>query len=110
MDTQIPQTTPREIAPETFLIPNLADGGPGLYLPVNSVVIRGSEPIVVDTGAPMHHDAWIENVFSIVEPDDVRWIFLSHDDGDHTGGLIDAMELCRNATLVTTTMSSRRSR
>ena len=26
-------------------------------------------------------------MFSIVEPDDVRWVFLSHDDHDHTGNL-----------------------
>jgi glyoxylase-like metal-dependent hydrolase (beta-lactamase superfamily II) len=25
-------------------------------------------------------------VFSLVDPEDVRWIFLSHDDGDHIGG------------------------
>ena len=30
----------------------------------------------------------------MVEPEDVRWIFLSHDDGDHTGGLFDVLERC----------------
>ena len=104
----IPDPEPREIAPETFLIPNLADGGPGLLLPVNSVVIRGAEPVIVDTGAPMHHDAWIEKVFSLVDPSDVRWIFLSHDDGDHTGALLDTLEMCPNATLVTNFFSVER--
>lgn len=99
---------PREIAPDTYLIPNLADGGPGLHLPVNSVVIRGQEPVIVDTGAPLHHDAWIEKVFSVVDPADVRWIFLSHDDGDHTGGLLDALEMCPDATLVTNFFSVER--
>ncbi len=108
MNFDIPNPEPREIAPDTFLIPNLADGGEGLYLPVNSVVIRGEEPIIVDTGAPMHHDAWIEKTFSIVEPDDVRWIFLSHDDGDHTGALLDALDMCPNATLVTNFFSVER--
>jgi len=108
MDTTVPTTTPQEIAPDTFLIPNLAPGGPGAFVPVNSLVIRGTEPVIVDTGAPMHHDEWIEKVFSVVEPDDVRWIFLSHDDGDHTGGLLDALELCRNATLVTNFFSVER--
>lgn len=108
MDTQIPTTAPREIAPETFLIPNFAPGGEDVWLPVNSVVIRGAEPIIVDTGAPMHRDAWIESVFSVVDPADVRWIFLSHDDGDHTGGLLDALELCPDATLVTNFFSVER--
>lgn len=104
----IPNTEVQLIAPETFLIPNLAPGGPDSYVPVNSMVIRGSEPIIVDTGAPMHGDRWIEQVYSIVDPVDVRWIFLSHDDGDHTGGLMDALERCPNATVVTNFFSVER--
>jgi flavorubredoxin len=100
MRTTVPDTTPIEIAPETFLIPNLAPGGPGAYVPVNTMVIRGAEPVIVDTGAPVHREQWLDKVFSVVEPEDVRWIFLSHDDGDHTGGLVDALDRCPNATLI----------
>ena len=75
------------VAPETWLIPNLASAGPGQYLPVNSLLVRGSEPIIVDTGAPVHRRRWLEQVFSLVDPEDVRWIFLSHDDSDHVGAL-----------------------
>lgn len=100
MRAPVPATDPFEIAPDTFLIPNLAPGGPGAYVPVNTLVIRGREPVIVDTGAPVHRDLWLEKVFSVVEPEDVRWIFLSHDDGDHTGGLLEALERCPNATLV----------
>ena len=100
MDALVPATTPQLIAPETWLIPNLVPGGDDLFLSVNSMVIRGAEPVIVDTGAPVHRDLWLEKTFSVVEPEDVRWIFLSHDDGDHTGGLLDAMEMCPQATLV----------
>jgi flavorubredoxin len=104
----VPDTTVQPIAPETWLIPNLAPAGPGLFLPVNSMVIRGAEPVIVDTGAPVHREQWIEKVFSLVDPDDVRWIFLSHDDGDHTGGLLDALDMCPNALLVTNFFSVER--
>lgn len=104
----MPATDVQLIAPETFLVPNLAPGGPGTYVPVNSMVIRGSEPVIVDTGAPMHGDRWIEQVDSIVDPVDVRWIFLSHDDGDHTGGLMDRLERCPNATVITNFFSVER--
>ena len=100
MRAPVPHTDPFEIAPDTFLIPNLAPGGPGAYVPVNAMLIRGSEPVIVDTGAPVHRELWLEKVFSLVEPEDVRWIFLSHDDGDHTGGVADALERCPNATLI----------
>jgi flavorubredoxin len=108
MDAQVPATTPVEFAPDTFLIPNLAPAGEGAYLPVNSMVIRGAEPIIVDTGAPMHRDEWIEKAFSVVEPQDVRWIFLSHDDPDHTGSLLDVLEMCPQATFVTNFFSVER--
>ena len=100
MRAPVPATDPYRIAPETFLIPNLSPGGPDVYVPVNTMVIRGAEPVIVDTGAPVHRELWLEKVFSVVEPEDVRWIFLSHDDGDHTGGLLDALDRCPNATLV----------
>jgi flavorubredoxin len=108
VDATVPSTEPRQIAPETWLIPNLAPAGDGLYLHVNSMVIRGAEPVIVDTGAPVHRQLWLEKVFSVVEPEDVRWIFLSHDDPDHTGGLLDVLERCPNATLVTNFFSVER--
>ena len=101
-------TDPLRIAPDTFLIPNLVPAGDGLLLPVNSMLIRGREPVIVDTGAPLHRARWLEQVFSLVEPQDVRWIFLSHDDGDHTGALLDVLERCPNATLVTNWFSVER--
>ena len=60
----------------------------------------GREPIIVDTGTPANRKQWLNDVFSLVEPEDVRWVFLSHDDVDHTGNLEQVMEACPNATLV----------
>ena len=52
----MPVTRPEAIAADTFLSPNLAPGPDSLLLPVNSMVIRGREPVIVDTGAPVHRD------------------------------------------------------
>jgi hypothetical protein len=57
--TDVPATPPALIAPDTFLIPNLVPAGDGQYLPVNSMVIRGREPVIVDTGAPVHRALWL---------------------------------------------------
>src|SRR5919202_1665829 len=100
MEQTVPTTSPYRIAADTWLIPNLFPAGPGAFVPVNSMLIRGSEPIVVDTGAPVHRDHWFAEVFSLVEPEDVRWVFLSHDDGDHIGNLDELMDRCPNATVV----------
>lgn len=108
MNLPVPITSPVEIAPETFLIPNLVAPEPGAFLMVNSLVIRGEEPIIIDTGAPIHREHWLDQVFGLVDPADVRWLFLSHDDGDHTGALHDALDACPNATMVTNFFSVER--
>ena len=76
------------IAPETFIIHNQeGEGVAPVILPLNSLVIRGKEPVVVDTGFAHSRDEFLADVFSVVEPDDIRWVFISHDDVDHTGNL-----------------------
>ena len=94
---------PMEIARDTWVIQ--ATHGEGVApqaVHMNSMVIRGAEPVVVDTGAPIHRDQYLEDLFSIVEPEDVRWVFISHDDVDHYGNAAEVMAACPNATLVAT--------
>ena len=67
---------------------------------MNSLVIRAAEPVIVDTGMVTDRATFFEDVFSLVEPDDVRWIYLTHDDDDHSGNLTEALERCPNATVV----------
>ena len=93
---------PLQIAEETFLVRQLEGEGRGpVAVYINSLVIRGAQPIIVDTGAPNNREQWLSDVFSLVEPTDVRWIFLSHDDVDHYGNLGPVLEACPNATFVT---------
>jgi flavorubredoxin len=56
--------------------------------------------MIVDTGTIANREQWLKDVFSLVEPEDVRWIFLSHDDVDHTGNLDETLSACPNAQLV----------
>jgi flavorubredoxin len=97
-----PALQPYQIAPETFVIPWTLEAPPVGYIPMNSLVIRGREPVIVDTGSPADRTQWLANVASVVDPADVRWIFLSHDDRDHSGNLLPALAACPNATLLTT--------
>lgn len=95
---------PYRIAPETWVIPELVPGPPGTgtVVALNSMVITGAEPVIVDTGNELSRAEWLDAVFSVVDPLDVRWVFLSHDDHDHSGNLTAVLDLCPNATLVTT--------
>ena len=92
---------PRQVAADTWLIQQVQPAlGQPLFVYLNSLVILSKEPVIVDTGTPANRRQWLEDVFSIVEPNDVRWVFLSHDDVDHTGNLEEVMDACPNARLV----------
>jgi flavorubredoxin len=92
---------PTKIAKDTFAIHQVQEAlGQPLFVYINSMVILGEEPVIVDTGSPANRRQWLEDVFSLVEPGDVRWIFISHDDVDHTGNLDEVLSACPHAQLV----------
>lgn len=100
---------PLEVASETFLLRSAqpAFGAP-LTVSINSMVIRGAEPLVLDTGTLANRAAWLADLTSLLDPAEVRWVFLSHDDDDHTGNLAQVLELCPAATLVTSWAAAER--
>jgi flavorubredoxin len=93
-------TPPQHIALETWLVPTLVGDPSGGFIGGHSLVIRGEEPMIVDTSVSLLRASWLDKVFSIVEPTDVRWVFVSHDDHDHVGNLEAVLDLCPNATVV----------
>ena len=106
---QSPRQEPLEVALDTFLIRavQISLGG-SLSTSFNSLVIRGAEPLIIDTGTVINRDIWFDDVFSLVEPHEVRWIYVTHLDDDHVGNLTEVIELCPNATVVTSWAASGR--
>jgi flavorubredoxin len=94
---------PLKIADDTYIIRQLGEvEGAPVKVYLNSMVILGKEPVILDTGTVANRRDWMHDVFGLVDPKDVKWIFISHDDHDHTGNLAEVLEWCQNATLVTT--------
>jgi flavorubredoxin len=92
---------PQYVGPDTWLVRQVQEAtGAPLSVYINSLVVTGSEPVIVDTGTAANRAQWLEDVFGLVEPADVRWVFLSHEDHDHTGNLAEVMARCPDATLV----------
>ncbi|MGH8981987.1 MAG: MBL fold metallo-hydrolase, partial [Acidimicrobiales bacterium] len=92
---------PTEVAPSTFVVHEVQHAlGQPLSVFINSLVITGDEPVLVDTGSLRNRRAWLEDVFGLVDPATVRWVFISHEDADHVGNLDEVMERCPQATLV----------
>jgi flavorubredoxin len=78
---------------------------PGFGLvPVNAFVIKGDEPMLVDTGAVVESDAFMAALQSVIDPADLRWIWLTHTDFDHIGSLHRLLDANPQIRLITTFM------
>jgi flavorubredoxin len=97
----LPRQRPLEVANETFVIRALTPSIGGTWTALHSMVIRGAEPVLVDTGMVTDRATWFEDIFSLVAPEEVRWIFVTHLDTDHSGNLLEALDRCANAQAVT---------
>lgn len=76
---------------------------PGIgFIDANSFVVYAREPVVIDTGLGLPDRDFVSRLGSVIDPADVRWIWLTHPDRDHTGGLFDLLEAAPRARLVTT--------
>ena len=70
-----------EVLTSNFPIP-----GYGL-VPINAFVLKGSEPILVDTGSVVESAEFMPALRSVIDPADLKWIWLTHTDLDHIGSL-----------------------
>lgn len=76
-----------EAAPGVDVISETADI-PGFgKLAINAFVIHGDQPVLVDTGAVRSSDEFMATLGSVIDPADLRWIWLTHTDFDHIGSL-----------------------
>jgi glyoxylase-like metal-dependent hydrolase (beta-lactamase superfamily II) len=82
---------------------------PGIgVLPVNAYLLMAEEPVLIDSGIGFDGDDFIAAVRSIIDPQELKWVWLTHDDADHTGSIQRIMELAPNAKLVTHGLSALR--
>ena len=96
------QYAARTVAEDTKVLGSyLPVPGFGL-LPVNAFVILGAQPALVDTGLPALREGFLKSLWSVVDPADLRWLFLTHTDTDHIGSLREVLEAAPRARLVTT--------
>ncbi len=84
------------ILPSYFPIP-----GFGL-VPVNAFVLKAKQPVLVDTGLVPDHDEFMANLRSVIDPADLKWLYLTHPDADHIGSLDTLISEAPDLKLVTT--------
>ncbi len=72
------------------------------FLPVNAFVLHAEQPVVIDTGLSTADKDFVSALAEVLDPADVRWLWITHPDRDHTGGLWKLLEAAPQARLVTT--------
>lgn len=71
-------------------------------VPVNAFVLHGTEPVLVDTGPVVLRDEFLAALRSVIDPAELKWIWLTHTDADHIGALHDLLEENPELRVITT--------
>jgi flavorubredoxin len=96
------QLEPIAVGDDTFALPGYLPL-PGLgELPATSFLIRGREPVLIDTGIGALRNELVADLERLVDLDDIRWIWLTHTDHDHLGALPLLLDAAPRARIVTT--------
>lgn len=94
------------IAPDVAVIRG-AEPVPGVgFLPVRSFLLLGREPVLVDTGTARESEAFVAALESVLDPGDLRWIVVTHADGDHAGALEAVIRRAPRARVVLNQVST----
>lgn len=57
------------------------------HVAINAFVLHGREPVLVDTGMVQQRDLFMSALRDVIDPAELRWIWLTHTDFDHIGAL-----------------------
>ncbi len=71
-------------------------------LAINAFVMHGDEPLLVDTGAVVEADDFMTALRTVIDPTELRWIWLSHTDFDHIGSLHTLLDENPQLRVITT--------
>jgi flavorubredoxin len=88
-----------QVLPAHFPIPGMG------FLPVNAFVIKAREPVLVDTGMGIESEEFMMALRTIIDPQDLRWVWLTHDDADHTGSIQKVLEAAPKARLAANSLA-----
>ena len=94
------------IAPDVTVLSH-AEPVPGKgFLPIQSYLLSGKQPVLVDTGAVRTRDEFMAQLEQVIDPADIAWIVLTHPDTDHAGALPLVLEKAPKARLVVNWIST----
>jgi glyoxylase-like metal-dependent hydrolase (beta-lactamase superfamily II) len=94
---------PYRAAPDVDVLPAyLPVPGMGV-IPASSFLIRATEPVLVDTGpGGLPAGAFESALRTLIDPAELRWLWLTHTDPDHVGALAWLLDAAPRMRVITT--------
>jgi len=66
----------------------------------NSFLIRGEQTALVDTSHEKFRQLYLDDLRSLIDPEAIDYLIISHTEPDHSGLVKDLLQLAPNATVV----------
>lgn len=85
-----------DVLPAYFPIPGLG------IIPVNAFVLKAVEPVLVDTGLVPLSDEFMRRLSAVIDPGELRWLWLTHCHQDHLGSLQRILDQAPQLRVITT--------
>ena len=83
------------VLPSQMVVPGVGS------IPINVFVILSERPVLVDCGLGIDETEFVDALRSVIDPAELAWVWLTHDDADHTGSLRTVLSLAPDARLAT---------
>lgn len=92
------------VAPDMTMLGAYVPLPPSSVLPINAFVLHAEQPVLVDTGFAALGSSFMESLRSVIDPRDLRWLWLSHLDPDHLGNYGQVLSEAPRLRVVTSFM------
>ncbi len=93
--------TSRRVAADVDVLETYAPFPGYGVIAINAHLIRSREPVLVDTGIGALEADFMRELRRLIDPADLRWIWITHADADHVGNLRAVLAEAPRARVVT---------
>lgn len=90
------------VAPGIDRITTALEIGPFGRLAVNGYVLHGAEPVLVEAGTVVGRAEFMQALRTVIDPAELRWLWLTHPDPDHIGAIPQLLEEAPHLRIITT--------